>query len=77
MNGEHAKGTRRKRDPEEPQIVGLAFLRLRRQAGMTVRQLSAVSGQPVAALNRHEQGDSLPREETRDCILAALGHCDA
>lgn len=40
---------------------------------MTVRQLSAESGQPVAALNRYEQGDSLPRVETLRRLLEAMG----
>ena len=73
MNGEHAKRGRRKRDPEESQIVGLALLRPRRQAGMTVRQLSAVSGQAVAALNRYEQGHCLPRTESLRRIVEAMG----
>lgn len=47
MNGDPTKRIRRKPDPEESRIAGLALLRLRRQTGMTVGQLSARSGQPV------------------------------
>ena len=40
---------------------------------MTVRQLSEVSGQPVAALNRYEQGQSLPRTESLRRVVEAMG----
>ena len=61
MNGDPTKRIRRKPDPEESRIAGLALLRLRRQTGMTVGQLSARSGNRWAALNRYEQGQSVPR----------------
>jgi transcriptional regulator with XRE-family HTH domain len=73
MNDQPEKRKRRKRDPEESQTVGLAILRLRREAGMTVRQLSAASDSTVAALTRYEQGHSLPRVETLRRIVAAMG----
>lgn len=37
MNDQPKKRMRRKRDPEESQTVGLAILRLRKEAGMTGR----------------------------------------
>ncbi|HLW78177.1 MAG TPA: helix-turn-helix transcriptional regulator, partial [Terriglobia bacterium] len=49
------------------------LVQLRRQAGMTVRQLSEASGQPVAALNRYEDGHSLPRTETLRRVVEAMG----
>jgi transcriptional regulator with XRE-family HTH domain len=73
MTDRPKKRKRRERDPEESQTVGLAILRLRREAGMTTRQLSAASGLPVAALGRYEQGHSLPRVETLRRIVAAMG----
>jgi transcriptional regulator with XRE-family HTH domain len=64
----------RKRDREEAQMVGLAILRLRRGAGMTLRQLAAAAApSTVASLSRYEQGRSLPNAAPLRRIVAAMG----
>ncbi|HLX08920.1 MAG TPA: helix-turn-helix transcriptional regulator [Thermoanaerobaculia bacterium] len=62
------------RNSDEAQTVGLAILRLRRGAGMTLRQLAAAA-EPcsVASLTRYEQGRSLPRVAILRRIVAAMG----
>ncbi|HLW80218.1 MAG TPA: helix-turn-helix transcriptional regulator [Terriglobia bacterium] len=62
------------RNADEAQTVGLAILRLRRGAGMTLRQLAAAAAPcTVASLTRYEQGRSLPRVAILWRIVAAMG----
>ncbi len=62
------------RNSDEAQTVGLAILRLRRGAGMTLRQLAAAAAPcTVASLTRYEQGRSLPRVAVLRRIVAAMG----
>lgn len=53
--------------------VGLALLMLRRDAGMTLAQLSEVSGSTPANLSRYETGRQMPRLDTLHRIVAGLG----
>ncbi|HLX10538.1 MAG TPA: helix-turn-helix transcriptional regulator [Thermoanaerobaculia bacterium] len=65
---------KQKRNTDEAQTVGLAILRLRRGAGMTLRQLAAAAAPTtVASLSRYEQGHSLPRVAILQRIVAAMG----
>jgi transcriptional regulator with XRE-family HTH domain len=61
------------RNTDEAHTVGLAILRLRRAAGMTMRQLAAAAAPcTVASLTRYEQGRSLPRVAILRRIVAAM-----
>jgi len=65
---------KQKRNTDEAQTVGLAILRLRRGAGMTLRQLAAAAAPTtLASLSRYEQGHSLPRAAILRRIVAAMG----
>jgi transcriptional regulator with XRE-family HTH domain len=63
----------RRQDPQEMHTVGLALLMLRRDAGMTLRQLSEASGASPSNLSRYEQGHTMPRLGTLHSVVAALG----
>lgn len=62
-----------RKNPEETRAVGLALLMLRRDAGMTLCQLSAASGATASNLSRYEQGHTMPRLDTLRRVVAALG----
>ena len=65
---------KQKRNADEAQTVGLAILRLRRGAGMTLRQLAAAAPPcSAASLTRYEHGHSLPRVAILRRIVAAMG----
>jgi transcriptional regulator with XRE-family HTH domain len=67
-------GMKQTRNTDESQTVGLAVLRLRRGAGMTLRQLAAAAAPcTVASLTRYEQGQSLPHVAILRRIVAAMG----
>jgi len=53
--------------------VGLALLMLRRDAGMTLAQLSEASGSTPSNLSRYEQGRQMPRLDTLRRVVAGLG----
>ena len=53
--------------------VGLALLMLRRDAGMTLAQMSEASGSTPANLSRYETGHQMPRLDTLRRVLAGLG----
>jgi transcriptional regulator with XRE-family HTH domain len=63
----------RRKNPEEAHTVGLALLFLRRDAGLTLRQLSAATGSTPASLSRYELGRQMPRLDTLRRIVAGLG----
>ncbi len=73
MKAQPAKGRHRKRNADEAQLVGLAILRLRRDTGMTLRQLAAQVGCTSTALARYEQGIRQPCARTLGRIVAAMG----
>jgi transcriptional regulator with XRE-family HTH domain len=62
-----------RRNPQEMHTVGLALLMLRRDAGMTLRQLSDASGSTAPTLSRYEQGRQMPRLDSLRRIVAGLG----
>ena len=62
-----------RRNPEEMRTVGLALLMLRRDAGMTLAQLSEASGATPANLSRYETGQQMPRLDTLRRVVAGLG----
>lgn len=62
----------RRKNPEEAHTVGLALLFLRRDAGMTLRQLSAATGSTPASLSRYEKGRQMPRLDTLRRIVAGM-----
>ncbi len=45
----------------------------RRRQGITLSELSAVTGSSVASLHRYETGERVPDEPTFRCLAAALG----
>ncbi len=61
------------RSQEETGIVARALLRLRRESGMTLHQLSAAANCTVAILDRYEQGASHPRLNTLKRLVGAMG----
>jgi transcriptional regulator with XRE-family HTH domain len=63
----------RRKDPEEGHTAGLALLFLRRDAGLTLRQLSAATGSTPSSLSRYEKGRQMPRLDTLRRIVAGLG----
>jgi transcriptional regulator with XRE-family HTH domain len=63
----------RRKNPEEGHTIGLALLFLRRDAGLTLRQLSAATGSTPANLSRYEKGRQMPRLDTLRRVIAALG----
>jgi transcriptional regulator with XRE-family HTH domain len=63
----------RRKNPEETHTVGLALLMLRRDAGMTLAQLSEASGSTPSNLSRYEVGRQMPRLDTLHRIVAGLG----
>jgi transcriptional regulator with XRE-family HTH domain len=63
----------RRKNTEEAHTVGLALLMLRRDAGMTLAQLSEASGSTPANLSRYEQGRQMPRLDTLHRIVGGLG----
>lgn len=63
----------RRKSPEEAHTVGLALLMLRRDAGMTLAQLSEASGSTPSNLSRYELGRQMPRLDTLHRIVAGLG----
>jgi transcriptional regulator with XRE-family HTH domain len=63
----------RRKNPEEGHTVGLALLFLRRDAGLTLRQLSAATGSTPANLSRYEKGRQMPRLDTLRRVVGALG----
>jgi transcriptional regulator with XRE-family HTH domain len=62
-----------RRNPKEMHTVGLALLMLRRDAGMTLAELSEASGATPSNLSRYEQGRQMPRLDTLHRIVAGLG----
>jgi len=42
-----------RKNPEDARLIGLALRRLRRDAGMTLRQLSAATGSTPSSLSRY------------------------
>ena len=62
-----------RRNPQEMHTVGLALLMLRRDAGMTLAQLSEASGATPSNLSRYETGRQMPRLDTLHRIVAGLG----
>jgi len=63
----------RRKNHEEGHTVGLALLFLRRDAGMTLRQLSAATGSTPSSLSRYEKGRQMPRLDTLRRVVAGLG----
>jgi transcriptional regulator with XRE-family HTH domain len=63
----------RRKNPEEGHTVGLALHFLRRDAGLTLRQLSAATGSTPANLSRYEKGHQMPRLDTLRRVVGALG----
>jgi transcriptional regulator with XRE-family HTH domain len=63
----------RQKNPEEGHTVGLALHFLRRDAGLTLRQLSAATGSTQATLSRYEKGRQMPRLDTLRRVVAGLG----
>jgi transcriptional regulator with XRE-family HTH domain len=61
------------RSKEEAAIVARALLRLRRESGMTLHQLSAAANCTVAILDRYEQGAWHPRLNTLKRLVGAMG----
>ncbi|HEV3073356.1 MAG TPA: helix-turn-helix transcriptional regulator [Thermoanaerobaculia bacterium] len=62
----------RRKNPEEAHTIGLALMFLRRDAGLTLRALSAATGSTPSSLSRYEQGRQMPRLDTLRRIVAAL-----
>jgi len=62
-----------RRNPREMHTIGLALLMLRRDAGMTLAQLSEASGSTPSNLSRYEVGRQMPRLDTLHRIVAGLG----
>ena len=62
-----------RRNPKEMHTVGLALMFLRRDAGLTLRALSAATGSTPASLSRYELGRQMPRLDTLRRIVAGLG----
>lgn len=60
-------------NPKEMHTVGLALMFLRRDAGLTLRALSAATGSTPASLSRYELGRQMPRLDTLHRIVAGLG----
>src|ERR1700687_4054688 len=63
----------RRKNHEEGHTVGLALFFLRRDAGMTLRQLSAATGSTPSSLSRYEKGYQMPRLDTLRRVVAGLG----
>ncbi|HEY6323442.1 MAG TPA: helix-turn-helix transcriptional regulator [Thermoanaerobaculia bacterium] len=64
----------RRRDPDAARETGLALMLLRRSRGMTLHQVSEVTGVAPCRLSSYEAGRSMPRsEDTLQSILRALG----
>jgi transcriptional regulator with XRE-family HTH domain len=63
----------RRKNHEEGHTVGLALHFLRRDAGLTLRQLSAATGSTPANLSRYEKGRQMPRLDTLRRVVAGLG----
>ena len=63
----------RRKNHEEGHTVGLALFFLRRDAGMTLRQLSAATGSTPSSLSRYEKGHQMPRLDTLRRVVAGLG----
>jgi len=63
----------RRKNPEEAHTIGLALMFLRRDAGLTLRQLSAATGSTPANLSRYEKGRQMPRLDTLRRVVGALG----
>ena len=63
----------RRKNHEEGHTVGLALLFLRRDAGLTLRQLSAATGSTPSSLSRYEKGHQMPRLDTLRRVVAGLG----
>jgi len=63
----------RRKNPEEGHTVGLALHFLRRDAGLTLRQLSAATGSTPSSLSRYEKGRQMPRLDTLRRVVAGLG----
>lgn len=61
------------RSKEDAGTVARALLRLRRESGMTLRQLSAAAHCSVATLDRYEQGASNPRVRVLKRLVEAMG----
>ena len=62
-----------RRNPKEMHTIGLALLMLRRDAGMTLAQLSEASGSTPANLSRYETSHQMPRLDTLRRVVAGLG----
>jgi transcriptional regulator with XRE-family HTH domain len=60
------------RSKEEAGTVARALLRLRRESGMTLRQLSAAAHCSRATLDRYEQGASQPRITVLKRLVEAM-----
>ena len=52
--------------------VGLSMSAVRRQRGLTLAELSALSGVDRDDLGRYERGDMTPRPETTSAVTTAL-----
>jgi transcriptional regulator with XRE-family HTH domain len=63
----------RQTNPEEAHTVGLALFFLRRDAGLTLRQLSAATGSTPSTLSRYEKGHQMPRLDSLRRVVAGLG----
>ena len=63
----------RRPNPDEAHTVGLALMFLRRDAGLTLRALSAVTGSTPSNLSRYELGRQMPRLDTLRRIIAGMG----
>ena len=53
--------------------LGEVLRRLREQAGLSVRALSAASGVDIANISRTERGEATPKRESLERIAKALG----
>ncbi len=73
MNGQPLVRVGRTRDADEAQLIGLAILKLRRESGITLRQLAAQAGCTSTALTQYEQGSRQPSAPTLQRIVAAMG----
>ena len=62
----------RRKNPEDTGLIGLALRRLRRDAGMTLRQLSAATGSTPSSLSRYERDHQMPRLDSLRRIVASL-----
>jgi transcriptional regulator with XRE-family HTH domain len=74
--GSGAQPKRRRSSPrskEEAGTVARALLRLRRESGMTLHQLSAAANCTAATLDRYEQGASNPRVKILKRLVEAMG----